>query len=312
MEVPDRDKLVYQRMQAGATEPKVERLLPPPEAPIPRPAAPPAPMAAKPQPLSPVAKPQPAPPPAPEPSLAKASPPQPSVAKVPPKPKAPPVAEGYLVQLLAARSRGAAEGEWKRLRDRHRALLGRLSPSVVRADLGHEKGIYYRLRAGPLGNEAAARALCAELKARKVTCSSSAPGARDLSMKAMIVGCCGPAPTPARRVSSPPPILMGSSCSERNCQDPEQVRGLVAALRDSVGRADAPVLIDQEGAGWRASSRPIGAAIRRRRFRPHGRARRAAEAARLNARLIAAALADLDITIDCTPVLDVPSRAPMR
>ncbi len=30
MEVPDRDKLVYQRMQSGAPEPRVERLLPPP------------------------------------------------------------------------------------------------------------------------------------------------------------------------------------------------------------------------------------------------------------------------------------------
>ena len=118
--------------------------MPPPTAPT----APTEPVTAKPQPLSP------APPPAPQPSVA----------------KAPPVVEVYLVQLLAARSRDAAEGAWKRLRDRHRELLGRLSPSVVRADLGHEKGIFYRLRAGPLGNEAAARALCAQLTARKVTC----------------------------------------------------------------------------------------------------------------------------------------------
>src|SRR3546814_12926069 len=33
----------------------------------------------------------------------------------------------------------------------------------------------------------------------------------------------------------------------RNCETPDQVRELVAALRGSVGRTDAPVLIDQEG-----------------------------------------------------------------
>src|SRR3546814_2234395 len=33
----------------------------------------------------------------------------------------------------------------------------------------------------------------------------------------------------------------------RNCETPDQVRELVAALRGSVGRADAPVLIDQAG-----------------------------------------------------------------
>ncbi len=162
MEVPDRDKLVYQRMQSGAEEPRVERLLPPPEEPVPPPVAPPAPVA-KPEPLTPVAKPEPAPPPPPEPSVAKAPPP------APPAPKPAPVAAGYRVQLLAARSRDAAEGAWKRLRDSHRKLLGPLSPSVVKADLGG-KGVFYRLRAGPLGSEAAARALCAQLTARKVNC----------------------------------------------------------------------------------------------------------------------------------------------
>ena len=33
----------------------------------------------------------------------------------------------------------------------------------------------------------------------------------------------------------------------RNCEDPAQVAALVAALRETVGRGDAPVLIDQEG-----------------------------------------------------------------
>jgi beta-N-acetylhexosaminidase len=34
---------------------------------------------------------------------------------------------------------------------------------------------------------------------------------------------------------------------KRNIADPEQVRALTAALRATVGRDDAPILIDQEG-----------------------------------------------------------------
>lgn len=92
----------------------------------------------------------------------------------------------------------------------------------------------------------------------------------------------------------------------RNCEAPAQVARLVAELRDAIGREDAPVLIDQEG-GRVARLRP-----------PHWRdypapARIAAlggmaarEAAWLGARLIADDLAMLGITVDCTPVLDIP------
>ena len=33
----------------------------------------------------------------------------------------------------------------------------------------------------------------------------------------------------------------------RNCEEPDAIRGLTAELRNTVGRDDAPVLIDQEG-----------------------------------------------------------------
>ena len=95
----------------------------------------------------------------------------------------------------------------------------------------------------------------------------------------------------------------------RNIEAPGQVRDLVRALRETVGDASAPVLIDQEG-GRVARLKP-----------PHWHERRPAavfgalhnanpEAAReatyLNARLIAHDLADLGINVDCLPVLDVP------
>src|SRR5215469_13557764 len=95
----------------------------------------------------------------------------------------------------------------------------------------------------------------------------------------------------------------------RNIESPDQVRGLVRSLRETLEDASAPVLIDQEG-GRVARLKP-----------PHWHARLAAarfgalhdvnpEAAReavyLNARLIAHDLADLEINVDCLPVLDVP------
>jgi beta-N-acetylhexosaminidase len=92
----------------------------------------------------------------------------------------------------------------------------------------------------------------------------------------------------------------------RNCASPDQVRRLVDALRDSVGRADAPVLIDQEG-GRVARLRPP-------HWRTYPSAARvgalpdpiAAEAAWLGARLIADDLAQLGISVDCLPVVDLP------
>jgi beta-N-acetylhexosaminidase len=94
----------------------------------------------------------------------------------------------------------------------------------------------------------------------------------------------------------------------RNCVDPAQVRRLTLDLRAAVGRADAPVLIDQEGGRvarlgpphWpaRGAARPIG----RLAERDPGAGR---EAAWLHARLIAADLEPLGITVDCVPVLDL-------
>ena len=48
-------------------------------------------------------------------------------------------------------------------------LLGELKPKVVRADLG-TKGVFFGVRAGPLGDAAEARALCVRLKARQLAC----------------------------------------------------------------------------------------------------------------------------------------------
>ena len=92
----------------------------------------------------------------------------------------------------------------------------------------------------------------------------------------------------------------------RNVESPDQLRNLVSALRETVGRDDAPVLIDQEGGRVQRLKPPHWPVY------PPGRAygrlkgvdRR--EMARLGARLIAHDLAGLGINVDCVPVLDVP------
>ena len=76
----------------------------------------------------------------------------------------------FKVQIAAFRSSEAAEAGWQRLRAAHEDLLGGLTHIVVRADLGAEKGIYYRLQAGPLADAAAATALCGKFKAREQGC----------------------------------------------------------------------------------------------------------------------------------------------
>src|SRR5205823_299227 len=94
----------------------------------------------------------------------------------------------------------------------------------------------------------------------------------------------------------------------RNCREPGQVRALVADFRDAVGRADAPILVDQEGGRvarlkpphWRAYPAPARLAAL-----PEGP--QADEAVWLGARLIADDLAALGITVDAAPVLDLPA-----
>jgi beta-N-acetylhexosaminidase len=95
----------------------------------------------------------------------------------------------------------------------------------------------------------------------------------------------------------------------RNIADRDQVKRLVASLRETVGDARAPVLIDQEG-GRVARLRPPQWQARppAQRFALlHNDAPDAAhEAAYINARLIAYDLSELGINVDCVPVLDVP------
>lgn len=195
MNVPDRDKLVYDRM---AGDPRqlgdgVERLLPPPETPLeppkslnapaaavvePAPSIVPAPQALVPKALKPVivepAVVAPTPPPPPAPVVAPA--PKVQVApKIAAAPKAKGTAgQGYMVQLSAVRTEQAAKSEWSRLAKKHPDILGGLDSVILRADLG-TKGIFYRVRGGWFKTRAEAKAVCTKLARRNVGCIIAKP-----------------------------------------------------------------------------------------------------------------------------------------
>ena len=96
---------------------------------------------------------------------------------------------------------------------------------------------------------------------------------------------------------------------KRNIGDPAEVAALVASFREIVGREDAPVLIDQEGGRVQRMGPPHWPAYpAAARFGEmiegiEGQT----EAARLNARVMAADLVAVGINVDCLPVLDVPA-----
>jgi TPR repeat protein len=81
----------------------------------------------------------------------------------------------FRVRLAAYRTEGNLRKGWSILRSSHGDLLEKLEPSLHRVDLGAKKGVFIRLEAGPLADRAAAGALCAALKARKVDCVVVAP-----------------------------------------------------------------------------------------------------------------------------------------
>jgi beta-N-acetylhexosaminidase len=98
-------------------------------------------------------------------------------------------------------------------------------------------------------------------------------------------------------------ILFGRNCSGRN-----QLRRLTDSLRELTGRADLPILVDQEGGrvarlappAWPAFPAParFGELYRKAPIS-------AIEAARANALAIAILLVEAGITMDCAPLLDL-------
>lgn len=71
----------------------------------------------------------------------------------------------YYVQLGSVTNAVGAEGEWGKIKKSFSAQLSGVDHRIKSADLG-ERGIYYRIQAGPMSKESA-NALCGEIKAQK-------------------------------------------------------------------------------------------------------------------------------------------------
>jgi beta-N-acetylhexosaminidase len=94
----------------------------------------------------------------------------------------------------------------------------------------------------------------------------------------------------------------------RNCETPEQLLRLTNSLRDLTGRADLPILIDQEGgrvARMRPPVWPAFPAAERFALLYDAAPLSAIEAARSNSRALALMLRSCGINVNCLPLLDV-------
>ena len=127
--------------------------------------------------------------------------------------------------------------------------------------------------------------------------------------RAVIFAPAGPELTDGERHLFADADPLGFILFDNNCESPAQLHRLSGALREAVGREDAPILVDQEGGRvtrlgpphWRAPppARVFAELAERDADAGH-------EAAHINARMIAADLADVGINVNCAPVVDVP------
>jgi hypothetical protein len=192
--VPNQDKFVLN--QSGANPQSVERLLPGPEAPLPKSALPPPPVAAQ-APVGAIAQGPaglvaPPPPVASGPAVAGTTQPAPRAVSTqpatstqtavlpPPNPATPApmgapataqssaMGAGFRVQLAAVRNSEVAAAEWTRMQ-RNFPELASLRMTAVPVDI-EGRPPFVRIQAGPFPSLAAAQKICADLKARSQGC----------------------------------------------------------------------------------------------------------------------------------------------
>ena len=127
-------------------------------------------------------------------------------------------------------------------------------------------------------------------------------------MKPVIFGLSGPVLTPDERAFFAAAKPAGYILFKRNVEHRAQLRALTDSLRDLEGRADVAILVDQEGGRVARLGPPEWPAF------PAGprfdalyeiAPVSAIEAARANAHALGLMLAEVGITVDCHPLLDV-------
>ncbi len=195
---PDQDKEVYNRIAPGAVPTQPEKLLPGPAVPHLPANGQPVPLSTKPvdgdakgtapnqtasaapptgSPATPASGPTP-PSDAPLPSLPAN---QPTVTQAPsttPTETGPSIASlienlsgpsgGWRIQLASVKTEDIAKSTWARLQAAHGDMLANLRMQPTRVDLG-DKGVWYRVQAGPL-DEKQAHNVCGALRSRRTDC----------------------------------------------------------------------------------------------------------------------------------------------
>lgn len=81
---------------------------------------------------------------------------------------------GFKVQLASLQDPEGAQQEWKRLQGLHPELLGNLAMQTQKVEI-EGRGTFYRIQAGPLPSRETADDLCALLKGRDQPCIVVAP-----------------------------------------------------------------------------------------------------------------------------------------
>ena len=120
-------------------------------------------------------------------------------------------------------------------------------------------------------------------------------------MKAAILGCAGTALSADERAFFRDADPLGFILFARNIDSPEQTRRLTEDLRSCVARAEAPVLIDQEGGRVARLKAPFT------EWPPMATLGRSGDVALAErfARALATELRAVGITLDYAPVLDI-------
>ena len=130
----------------------------------------------------------------------------------------------------------------------------------------------------------------------------------DKPIKSVVFGCQGLTLTPEERTLFKEHNPLGLIIFDRNVQNPTQLKTLIDDFRNTVGRADAPVLVDQEGGRvsrlWPPYWQGLGW------NRTYGdwyeeNPEKGIEGVQKHAEILAEDLLSVGINVDCWPCLDV-------
>lgn len=127
-------------------------------------------------------------------------------------------------------------------------------------------------------------------------------------IKAVIFGCSGLSLTPQERAFFKENNPLGLILFDRNIKDPEQLKALINDFKKTVGREDAPILVDQEGGRVTRLWPPYWNGLGWNRTYGDWYAitpQKGIDGVKKHAEILAHDLLSVGINVDCWPCLDV-------